>query len=159
MPQYDVCLEGNPGEAGLLLGTMIDLMAAFDSGEEGVLSSAADLTFSFTEMLRRRHFSKALRSLADTQLRSSVSCMLESITESYCKNYDARVLIEGSRDGLELTLDQDDLLYGYYILNRPLNVITDWMQKLLSGPLFICPMISSVARIKSKPCNASCALR
>ncbi|MCC6277425.1 MAG: hypothetical protein IT289_05875 [Oligoflexia bacterium] len=148
LPQYDTCLEGNPGEAGILLGTSIQLLAAFGSGQEGVLGSLGDMVHSAIELMRRRHFSKALRSLNQTQLRSSLSCLVESVTESYCKTYDARVLIERSRNEniMEFEVGEGDPFYGYYVLTRPLSVVIDWIQKLQLG---VVPKLSSDYFVKN----------
>jgi hypothetical protein len=104
-----------------------------------------------------------MKQLNQTQLRNSMSCLLEITSESYCSALDASNLfkeqmsrfqiVSGKDDTLKIT-DSVDMqnstkgpLQGYYILTQQIPVITSWLEKIQRG---VEPKLKTDAKFKNE---------
>ncbi|MEQ1875400.1 MAG: hypothetical protein ABL958_02060 [Bdellovibrionia bacterium] len=150
LPKYDQCLAAHPADGLLIVGAALNMAAAFSANSEGVTSSLARANGSLITMLRNRKFTKILRGLEYTQLRTQLSCMIETLSQNYCSAYDARSMLQINMDALNAKDNQLDLnspFAGYYILTRPVPKITNWIQDILMG---ITPKLSTDATFKNE---------
>lgn len=139
LPKFDSCLIENSGLAASLLTGSIKMMSAYASSGETNLSKFADTLARFNKFMRMRKFSKVISKLDEVQLAMSISCILESASENYCKAKDAYELLDFAtkEDEVYFKSIQSDKnfnpLEGYFILTRETPIISEWLQKVMFG--------------------------
>jgi hypothetical protein len=150
LPSYDRCLIGRPSQGLAMLGAAVKLTAAFASSEDGVASKMGDSIANLVTMLRNRKFTKALRNLDETQFWLSMSCLMETTSQSYCAARDARTVLNYGMTQMQNTMSSGqpgNPLEGYYVLSRDIPNVSDWLLKIQFG---ITPKLSSDAAFKNK---------
>lgn len=139
LPKYDSCLIGNSGLAASLLTGSIKMMSAYASSGETNLSKFGDTLNKFTKFMRMRKFSKVINKLDEVQMAMSISCILESASENYCKAKDAYELLDFAtkEDEVYLKAKQAEKAFnpleGYFVLTRETPIISEWLQKVMFG--------------------------
>lgn len=154
LPSYDRCLIGNPDQGLALLAASVKMAAAFVSSQEGVTSRLGTSIANLVTLLKNRKFSLALRRLDQSEFWLSISCLMETTSQTYCAARDARQLLDYSIANLkpntrnsrnELTIDNP--LEGYYVLSHDIPKISQWIQKIQFG---IRPKLSTDAVFKNR---------
>ncbi|WP_373997866.1 hypothetical protein [Bdellovibrio bacteriovorus] len=140
IPQLDECLTGDDQAAlGAYLSGAVQMTASFLSSGQGIGSDLATTISKLTGLIRDRKYSKVLRKLNQQEFLSSMTCLLEVTSESYCQARDGMSLyLEGIKElpvrGQDKTILKNSKPFaGYYILNTHVPNVTRWMQKIQIG--------------------------
>ncbi len=153
LPSYDRCLIGNPDQGMALVAASVKMAAAFVSSQEGVTSRLGNSLANLITMLRNRKFTTALRKLDQSEFWLSMSCLLETTSQTYCAARDARQLLDYSIANLKPGKDKrgsltiDNPLEGYYVLTHDIPKVSQWIQKIQFG---IRPKLSTDATFKNR---------
>ncbi len=153
LPSYDRCLIGNPDQGMALLAASVKMAAAFVSSQEGVTSRLATSIANLVTMLRNRKFTTVLRKLDQSEFWLSMSCLMETTSQTYCAARDARQLLDYSIQNLKPSRNNrresyiDNPLEGYYVLSHDIPKISQWLQKIQFG---IRPKLSTDAVFKNR---------
>lgn len=153
LPSYDRCLIGNPDQGMALVAASVKMAAAFVSSQEGVTSRLGNSLANLITMLRNRKFTTALRKLDQSEFWLSMSCLLETTSQTYCAARDARQLLDYSIANLKPGKDKrgsltiDNPLEGYYVLTHDIPKVSHWIQKIQFG---IRPKLSTDATFKNR---------
>lgn len=153
LPSYDRCLIGKPDQGMALLAASVKMAAAFVSSQEGVTNRLGSSIANLVTMLRNRKFTTALRKLDESEFWLSMSCLMETTSQTYCAARDARQLLDFSIASLKPTrnrrgeLSIDNPLEGYYVLSHDIPKVSQWIQKIQFG---IRPKLSTDAVFKNR---------
>jgi len=153
LPSYDRCLIGNPDQGMALLAASVKMAAAFVSSQEGVTSRLSNSIANLVTMMKNRKFTLALKKLDQSEFWLSMSCLMETASQTYCAARDARQLLDYSIANLKPTKnsrggsDIDNPLEGYYVLSHDVPKISQWLQKIQFG---IRPKLSTDAVFKNR---------
>jgi hypothetical protein len=138
LPNYDSCLVGHPGLVGPILSNSVKVLASY-SGANGANTNALGETLNkFLNMIREKKFTSSISLLDDSELTNTISCLIESTTENYCRVKDAYEVLELAQSVGELedetgTLSEYNPLEGYFILTRETKVLSSWLQDVMFG--------------------------
>lgn len=141
IPALDQCLVGEDQQAiGNFIAASVQVATAFaGSGQDSTGSKMATLVSKLTNVTREKKFSKVLRKLNQQEFLSSMSCLMEVTSESYCQARDAMSLFKDGMSDIEWRqsnidkVDPKNPFVGYYVLNTHVPNITKWMQKIQIG--------------------------
>lgn len=141
IPALDQCLVGEDQQAmGNFIAASVQVATAFaGSGQDSTGSKMATLVSKLTNVTREKKFSKVLRKLNQQEFLSSMSCLMEVTSESYCQARDAMSLFKDGMGDIEWRqsnidkIDPKNPFVGYYVLNTHVPNITKWMQKIQIG--------------------------
>jgi hypothetical protein len=141
VPQLNQCLAGDSGQGlGNYIAMSVKIVSAFASaGEDNSGGLLANTISKITNLLREDKYTKILRTLNQQEFLTSVSCLMEVSSESYCQARDAMGLFKKSMDDLKIRkngtqgLSADNPFTGYYVLNTHVPNITKWLQKIQIG--------------------------
>jgi hypothetical protein len=140
LPQLNECLMGDGSQAlGNYLSATVKIAAAFgSSGQDSMGSQLATTISKLTAFARNKKFSKVLRTLNKQEFMTSMSCLMEVTSESYCSARDGMGLFKTGMDSLKIRktnngVAADNPYAGYYILNTHVPNITRWLQKIQVG--------------------------
>lgn len=152
------CLESGPTAAVIASG-MVKILNSFAASNSGLNNQIALSVQKVSQYLARdKKYVDALRSLNDAEFISSMSCLIQITTNSYCDALDAQYLFEelnnnqnvkvetvrnektgvttqrivGVNKDMESRLAKGSLS-GYYVLTRQVPVVTEWLQKVQLG--------------------------
>ncbi|HEX4924589.1 MAG TPA: hypothetical protein VFV50_10900, partial [Bdellovibrionales bacterium] len=138
----DECLMGT--DAGLsLVSSAIHLAGSFVSSGQGVSNKFASSVGKLLQMVRDQKFTRTKNTLLKQEFWTSLSCLLETVTESYCAARDAKIIFQKGMEELEDTQVTasdgktynvfDTPLGGYRLLVRELPIISKWIQNIQIG--------------------------
>ncbi len=141
IPKLTECLaEDNQQAVGSAIATAVQVASAFaSSGQDATGSQLATTVSKLTTLVRDQKYSKILRKLNKQEFLSSMSCLMEVTSESYCQ---ARVGMQLFKKGMEDLTGRENTgtdvksggpFVGYYILNTHVPNITKWLQKIQIG--------------------------
>lgn len=141
LPNLKTCLYNKPGITKSFFGSVFKVMSAFVSSGKSSLSEMGDLFGSYTKWLQENRFANVVKDLNTAEFLNSVSCMVESTTELYCKGREAldlqNMLLDIQEEKLKdikVSSSNDyNPLEGYFILTRDSRVISDWIQIVQFG--------------------------
>ena len=155
LPQLNECLVGDGAMAlGSFLSSTVKVASAFSSsGEESTGSQLATTISKLTAYARNNKFSKILRKLNQQEFLTSMSCLVELTSESYCQAREGMSLFKTSMKSLKMKKTEvgtniaTNPYTGYYILNTHVPNITKWMQKIQVG---VDPKLPTDAEFQNK---------
>jgi hypothetical protein len=155
LPQMDECLVGDGGQiVGNYLSATVKIAAAFgSSGQDSIGSQLATTISKLTNYARNKKFSKILRKLNQQEFMTSMSCLMELTSQTYCHARDGMGLFKNAMANLKVKKTRTNAniatnpYTGYYILNTHVPNITKWMQKIQVG---VDPKLPSDADFKNK---------
>ncbi len=130
-PDLAQCLKQSP-IAALELGTNLAayggslLPGAFGAG----IATIATLISNGLDSLRNSQYDDAIFNAQSNEMRDSLSCALESMTESYCTMDDAYTLLDLARDNRLANYSATPLWRGLDILNRQLPSLLQWLSQV-----------------------------
>lgn len=138
-PDSQKCFMERPNEALMIFSSVISGAAAFATG--GQVTNLGELIGSIVRFNREMKFIKAIQPIERARFEASVSCLVESTQEAYCAVQDAQDALDFQRgyDGEKLKKFEEDYnplnnpMQGLMILNRDVEKITSWMQRVLFG--------------------------
>lgn len=153
LPAYEECLMGKPDQGLAMVSAMVKLTASFASSQDGVATRLGRTVSNLVTFMRNTKFSQTLRQLNETEFWMSMSCVLETTSQTYCAARDARKLLDyGIRELKPVVrrngkVDIQNPLTGYYILTREIPRVAEWLQKIQFG---IVPKLTTEAAFKNK---------
>lgn len=155
LPQLNECLIGDGAMAlGSFLSSTVKVASAFSSsGEESTGSQLASTISKLTSFARNSKFSKILRKLNQQEFLTSMSCLVELTSESYCQAREGMSLFKTSMKSLKIKKTESNTntatnpYTGYYVLNTHVPNITKWMQKIQVG---VDPKLPTDAEFQNK---------
>jgi hypothetical protein len=147
IPQMEQCLVGDGGQVlGSFISSAVKITAAFSASKQDTTGSQLASTLSkLTSISRESRFSKILRKLNQQEFMSSMACLMELTSESYCQSRDAMSLFKTTMADLSnyssvknnkstsKTNALTNPFGGTYILNTHVSNITKWLQKIQVG--------------------------
>lgn len=159
LPDSKQCLHNRPSEAVAIFSAIVNSSAALVSG--GEVTGLGKFMSAILNYNREMSYVNQLTPMDRERFNASISCLVESSSESYCSLQDAEDSLNffksvdenGSKINLSLAVvenkEQDPLqnsMGGLLILLRDVPVIQSWMQKVLFG---IDPRILLEAKMKN----------
>ncbi len=153
LPNYNRCLIGQPDQGLALLSATVKLTAAFVSSQDGIANRMSNSISHLVTYLRTSKFTSILRTTDESEFWLSMSCLIETTTQTYCAARDAQHLLAYSLKNLDLkpnvagTVTTGNPLEGYYVLTRDIPRVSSWLQKVMFG---IKPKLQSDASYKNK---------
>ncbi|WP_413581772.1 hypothetical protein [Bdellovibrio sp. HCB288] len=141
IPQLDQCLTGdNQVVMGNLISSAVKIASSFaSSGQDMTGSQIATTVSKLTNLTRERKYTAVLRKLNQQEFMSSMACLMEVTSESYCQARDGMRLFQKGMNDLKtqksnkLDADSGNPFVGYYVLNTHVPNITKWLQKIQIG--------------------------
>ncbi len=149
LPNFNNCLS-DPNVIGPYLVGAVNMAGAFVNSSKGGNIQTAQLLSKITNYLREDKYASIIKKLNETEFQNSISCLLESASESYCNAVDSRNLLNKSLKemveeekipGSVLQANNNAAFYGgiknpftgIYILNHHIPNISQWLQKVQIG--------------------------
>lgn len=141
LPGMDACLSKHPDQLLALFGASLKLTSAFVTSGDTMLTRVGSTVAKMVTFLQNKKYSKILNGLLKSEYWASLSCIVETTTDTYCAAEDAYDMLSYSSNESQLSekADQnfkdqkDNPLEGYYLLVRDLPVVTEWLQKVQAG--------------------------
>ncbi|NDF15791.1 hypothetical protein EB061_10795, partial [bacterium] len=144
IPSSQRCLHNNPSAGAVIFGAIAHASAALVSG--GEINGVGEFTASLLNFSRDMKYVKSLKPLEYEEFKNSVSCLVESTSESYCAIEDAeqaldalKLVDENGPQTLREMLARSSTdpvaspLAGLVIYMRDVPVVQNWLQKVLFG--------------------------
>lgn len=159
IPNSELCLHNKPSVAAAIFGAVAHSAASLTTG--GEINGVGKFVGDLLDFQRNMKYMKALTPIELERFHTSVSCLVESTSESYCSINDAEQtldlfkeinLSEQQKNMLDKVLvnPENDVvaspLSGLVLMMRDIPTIQAWMQKVLFG---INPKISAEATMKN----------
>ncbi len=141
VPQLDECLAGDGQQMiGGIISAAVQVASSFaSSGQDTTGSQMATTVAKISALVRERKYTKVLRKLNQQEFMTSMSCLMEVTSESYCQARDGMRLFKKGMEDLKIQKSKNTELsagnpfVGYYILNTHVPNITKWLQKIQIG--------------------------
>ncbi|HWU43014.1 MAG TPA: hypothetical protein VN132_06230, partial [Bdellovibrio sp.] len=164
IPQSKMCLHNKPSEAAAIFGAIAHSAAALTTG--GQVNGVGEFISALLQFNRDMSYIKVLQPLEMARFQASVSCLIESTSESYCSTVDAEETLDYYKDINLSDIQKQRLqevvenkgkdnvanpLGGLIILMRDVPILSSWMQKVLFG---INPKISAEGKMKNEQWGA-----
>lgn len=153
LPNLDRCLLNKPNQGLAMMSASVKLAAAFASSSDGIGSRMANTVAKLVTFLRNKKFTTRLAELDESEFWMSVSCLMETTTQTYCTARDRHKLLDYSLRQLQpkkdesVTVDVNNPLAGYYVLTRDVPNVSSWIQKIQFG---IEPKLQTDATFKNR---------
>lgn len=159
LPSSKMCLHNRPSESVAIFSAIVGAGAALVTG--GEINNVGSFLASIINYKHEMSYVNQLAPMEMERFNASISCLVESTSESYCGLQDAEDAlnffksVDENGDKINLSLavienkEQDPLqnsMGGLLILLRDVPVIQSWMQKVLFG---IDPRILLEAKMKN----------
>ncbi len=142
------CLQ-NPNVSGPLMSSIIAMASAFgSSGQDAFGTKIARLTNTISKLMITRRYYDTTNKLGRAQFRNSMSCLLETVSESYCATLDADILYQEhvhqsgfQRDPKSGVISTQGVLgaklnsplRGFFVLTQLVPIVTGWVEKVQRG--------------------------
>ena len=139
LPYYQRCLVGAPDQGVAILSAMLRLSSnILNSGYSDGSNMMGNIVSNLVNFLRDNEFSRVLRDLNQTELWASITCALESTTQSYCSAKDNLKLMDWSLKQLQDETkdemkDTNNPIAGYFTLVRNVPTVTNWLLQVQFG--------------------------
>lgn len=141
LPQLSECLMGDGAMAlGSYLSATVKIAASFASSGQGSMGSQLATTIEkLTNFARNKKFAEVIRTLNKQEFMTSMSCLMELTSDSYCQAREGMSLLNSSMEiyAMKKVNNKPNVatnpFTGYYILNTHVPNITKWMQKIQVG--------------------------
>lgn len=141
IPEMKLCVAERPDEMLTVIGAGIGMLGAFSGTDSAGTAKLANTLLRFVGFMREMKFTSVQANLKKIEYWNSVSCLLETTTQAYCSNKDARRIHKLFADeGIDKTLAKkhtseksDSPLFGYYLMQRELPTISYWIQQIQMG--------------------------
>lgn len=136
MPDLDECLVGQPDLASRFLLATVNTTAALASSDTGPVALVTDAIANLLNQIQKRKFTKSLRDLHRVELWNSISCLIESTTQTYCVANEAKQVLNYNlkNDWKKVNSQTESTpLEGYFLLSRESYIISKWLGEVLIG--------------------------
>ncbi len=148
LPRLNECLTQKNVMGQVLASSVSMLGALVSSGQDPLGNQAAMAISKIANYMREKSFAEVLRKLNQQEFMSSIQCIMETTSESYCSARDSRLLydqmtaeLSARRAKQNEAKDQvipsdrqfDNPLNGFYVLTQLSPVVTDWIFRIQIG--------------------------
>lgn len=141
LPSSQACFVNHPQLAQSILSSSVNLFSALTGSYDMLSLGVVDLLSQFSSFWQNQRMAFITRELDKTDFWQNVSCLLESTTEMYCSLEDAYEFMEFHQQGelqrmgelADRTDEEYSPLEGYFLLNREVPIVTDWLEKVIVG--------------------------
>lgn len=141
IPSLNQCLIGEDQQIlGSAIATTVQIASAFaSSGQDLTGSQMATTVSKLTNLIRDQKYSKVLRKLNQQEFLSSMACLMEVTSESYCSARTGMQIFQKGMKDLEIyqskgvDVASGNPFAGYYVLNTHVPNVTKWLQKIQIG--------------------------
>lgn len=155
LPQSQTCLHNRPEESSVIFSSLVGTAASLLSS--GRMNGVPEFISSLMTYSREMSYIKFLTPIEQERFNTTVSCLIESTSETYCSMVDAEQALnvisdENHKMLVKETVKNQNLdavanpLAGMIILIREMPVIQNWSQKVLFG---IEPRLAVEAQMKN----------
>jgi hypothetical protein len=148
------CLSSMGASTGQFLQTGAQLIGAFASADTGSAALLGDVVRKFVKLIESREMGRYLRALEKNKIRKTLTCLISTITSSYCSADDSLALLE---TGIELS-NQTKIspisspTHGYEVIFFHVPAFTDWLQSITNpGSVRVRKLSESYRAIMSIP--------
>lgn len=148
LPKMNECLT-QKNAAGQVFAASVSMLGALvSSGQDPMGNQTAAAISKIANYMRDSSFSQILSKLNQQEFLSSVQCIMETTSESFCSARDHRLLYKQMLASLQVRkLNQDETddrviptgrkfenpLQGFYILTQQSPAVTDWLFRIQIG--------------------------
>lgn len=94
LPNYQRCLHQNPNQAFGIVSASMHVANAFVSKGDGFFAKVGRSLARFVRFVRESHFEQRLRQLDRAEYLGSLSCVMESVSDTYCEAQNSYELLE-----------------------------------------------------------------
>jgi hypothetical protein len=148
LPQLNECLTQKNVMGQVLASSVSMLGALVSSGQDPLGTQTALAVSKIATFMRDKSFSEIIRKLNQQEFMSSIQCIMETTSESYCAARDSRLLFkqmtaelsarrskqeEEKRNPVPSGRTFDNPLNGFYVLTQLSPVVTDWIFRIQIG--------------------------
>ncbi|MGZ3806311.1 MAG: hypothetical protein ACXVB4_19015, partial [Pseudobdellovibrionaceae bacterium] len=135
------CLVGNQQQAfGSILSASVQMASSFASSGQDLTGSQLAMTVSkLTTFVREQGFATIFQMLNKQEFLTSMACLMEVTSESYCQaRFGMQLFQKGMTDlkvsqNNKIDVSSGNPFAGYYVLNTHVPNITKWLQKIQIG--------------------------
>ncbi|MGZ3743940.1 MAG: hypothetical protein ACXWRA_08810, partial [Pseudobdellovibrionaceae bacterium] len=135
------CLVGNQQQAfGSILSASVQMASSFASSGHDLTGSQLAMTVSkLTTFVREQGFATIFQMLNKQEFLTSMACLMEVTSESYCQaRFGMQLFQKGMTDlkvsqNNKIDVSSGNPFAGYYVLNTHVPNITKWLQKIQIG--------------------------
>jgi hypothetical protein len=134
LPNHQRCLYNNPNTLQTIATSAIRMASAYTGGDI-LLTGGVDQTLTnLISVFREKRFSNALTRIDNSEFFLSLSCIVESVTESYCKAVDAKSMLNYLKQNEnDITREGNNPFEGYLVLTRDTDIVSRWLLKVMFG--------------------------
>lgn len=134
LPNHQQCLYNNPNTLQTIVTSAIRLASSYAGGDI-LLSGGVDQTLTnLISVFREKRFANALTRINNSEYFLSLSCIVESVTESYCKAVDAKSMLEYLKQNeQDIKREANNPFEGYLVLSRDTDIVSRWLLKVMFG--------------------------
>ncbi len=145
LPNLNDCLYDSPGIASHIIVGTIDMAASLASRKDAKQSQLAQTMTNLMTFMSDQRLRNTIKNAMNEQFMTSITCLLESLTQNYCSTWDVKNLLEDNIKSSssryvwdekgDLRIDLANPMAGYYMLVQPVPKISNWLQQVLFGSL------------------------
>lgn len=134
LPNHQQCLYNNPNTLQTIVTSAIRITSSYAGGDI-LLGGGIDKTMTnLISVFREKRFADALTRINNTEYFLSLSCIVESVTESYCRAVDAKSMLEYLKENeQDISREPNNPFEGYLVLSRDTDIVSRWLLKVMFG--------------------------
>lgn len=134
IPNHQRCLYNAPNTLQTIMTSAIRLASSYTGGDVLALNGVNQTLSNLIGVFRERQFANALTRIDNSEFFNSLSCIVESVTESYCSAVDAKEMIDYLKQNEQgLTREENNPFEGYLVLTRDTDIVSRWLLKVMFG--------------------------
>lgn len=147
-PRLTECLTQTNVMGQVVASSVSMLGALVSSGQDQLGTQAAVSISKLANYMRDKHFAQILQKLNQQEFMTSIQCIMETTSESYCSARDSRMLFKQMTNELSARRSKqkeaqnspinsgyhfDNPLNGFYVLTQLSPIVTDWVFRIQIG--------------------------
>lgn len=119
--------------------TSLQMLGAFASADTSISSQIGKTVRKYVTFLNSMYQAKTIRSTTDARLRETISCLIDTVSYTYCGARDAKVILDLSYDWINspppapTAEDGSNPFYGLNVLTNYIPVINKWLLGITQG--------------------------
>lgn len=148
LPRLNECLTQKNVMGQVLASSVSMLGALVSSGQDQLGTQTAMAVSKIANFMREKSFAEILQKLNQQEFMSSIQCIMETTSESYCAARDSRMLFKQMTSELSARRSKsneaqahpipsnrrfDNPLNGFYVLSQLSPIVTDWIFRIQIG--------------------------
>lgn len=147
-PRLTECLTQTNAMGQAVAASVSMLGALVGSGQDQLGTQTAIAISKLANYMRDKHFAQILQKLNQQEFMTSIQCIMETTSESYCSARDSRLLFKQMTNELSARRSKqneaqsspiqsgrqfDNPLNGFYVLTQLSPIVTDWIFRIQIG--------------------------